>query len=170
MSKKSSFILLAFASEQATVRLVVYNYRHFYLGYKSLPCTTGQLAGELVTRWSGMASYTCLLVGSCQLECLILLWVVCHLPVGWLARCHAGLKVTSPERENISVGDIQVSPCVMCANVLLLKANPVAKPEVRVGGSYHGHGLWDLFQSFSAHTLLLFPLLPLWKKKCLLTF
>lgn len=105
-----------------------------YLGHSSLPCITGQLAGELVARWSGMVSCMCLQVGSGQFGCLILLWVASRPPqAGWLTLMLVSGLQAHWER---TVGDIQVSPCVMCANVLLVKAGHVAKLIVSVEGNY----------------------------------
>lgn len=100
-----------------------------------------------------MASCMCLQVGSCQLGCLILLWVISHPPGGWLACCHAGLRVTSIARENRPQTAIFKSLLVSCANVLLLKANRMAKPKVGVDGSHRGHRFWDLLQPFSENSL-----------------
>lgn len=56
----------------------------------------------------------CLQVGSCQLGCLILLWVISHPPGGWLACCHAGLRVTSIARANRPQKAIFKSLLVSC--------------------------------------------------------
>lgn len=58
------------------------------------------------------------------------------------------------KREQAPDGDIQVSACVVCTNILLLKANWVAKPKVRVDGSHQGRRFWDLLQPFSENSLL----------------
>lgn len=101
-----------------------------------------------------MASCMCLQVGSCQLGCLILLWVISHPPrglAGLLSCWSQGYKRS--KREQAPEGDIQVSSCVVCATVLLLKANRVAKPKVGVDGSHRGHRFWDLLQPFSENSL-----------------
>ena len=80
-----------------TVVYIRTNYSLFSgLGHNDLLCIPGQLAGELVTGWSGVASPLCLWVGSCHLGLLLLLWVISRrqqaawllLPVfsGWQAK------------------------------------------------------------------------------------
>lgn len=170
-----SFSQLAFAAEQTAHDLMAWSHHHFDLGHRSLhPCVTGWLAGELVTRWSGMAFCVCLQAGSWQLGISFSSgWSLIPSGLAGPLSCWSqGDKHIN--REKFPLHDSQIPSCVMRVNVLLIKASQVAKLGVIVGGSYQGRGFWDLLPSSANHL----PHAPLFshkkqcfrKKKCLLTF